>query len=300
MASYASLLYGSYSAIGRALTPLSVNSLSDAALMGCKVLLISARGHNDDITLGAERLVSMKHPRVANLSVKDSDKNQLKKRLSPSNSFNYTSDLTSKFIEFESIIAQYSLLNKAFGNEITDPDIQVPYCYTRNDGGGDVLPLSLVQHLVVLYADYAEPVAVDLESKMVESGLASVQHCDYRNFCHGRFTFAGNHIGGENDNLTRGDTAVVILSSPRLQSISDNVRKVLPPWCPIITLTSEQEDSSSSINLLAKASLFYVDFALAKGIKKPLDPPSANIDKRAPQNIVKFKKILKNKGPLCL
>lgn len=271
VASYASLLYSTRSAIGRAITPLSVNTLSDATLMGCKVLLISASGHNEDITYLADRLVSMKHPRVANLSIKDGERNQLKKKIPSSKSFNYTSEFTSKFIEFESVIAQYSLLNKSFGGTITVPDIQHPYCYTRNDGGDDVVPLSQVHHLVVLYSDYAEPVSVDMESKMVESGLASVQLCDYRNFCHGRFAFVGNHIGREKEHLD-GDTAVVILSSPRLQPIADKVREILPPWCPIITITTEHKDSYASIDLLAKSSLFYIDFALAKNVKKTSRP----------------------------
>lgn len=298
VASYATLLYGTGSAMGRALSPLSVNSLSDTSLLRCKVLLVSASGHNKDINYIADRLTAMKHPRVANLSIKDGDNNELRKKVAPACSFNYTSDFSNEFVEFESVVAQYSILCKAFGCELPDLDIQNPYTYSCSDDRYDAIPLSQVRHLVVLYADYAEPVAVDLESKMVESGLVCAQLCDYRNFCHGRFAFVANHVGNEQDYKNNADTAVVILSTPHLHSVAERLKTILPKWCPIVTIETVEHGPAAGFDLLAKASLFFIYMAHEKGLNNPLNPRCPNIDKRVPQNKVTFKKDLKKQGPL--
>ena len=298
VANYATLLYGTRSAMGRSLTPLSVNSLSDNALLRCKVLLVSASGHNKDIVFLSDRLHSLKHPRVANLSIKDSENNKLKAKVSAASLFNYTSEFPSEFVEFESVVAQYALLCRAFGGKLPSQDLQQPYYYCRKDGGNEVLPMSRVQHLVVVYADYAEPVALDLESKMVESGLVSVQLCDYRNFCHGRFAFVSNHIGLKTDYMFQADTAVMILSSNYTKSVATRLRSILPDWCMVFSVTTEHMGPAASLDLLIKSNLLYIDFALEKGLRKPFDPPCMTINKRYPQSAVSFRNDLKTQGPL--
>jgi hypothetical protein len=73
--------------------------------------------------------------------------------------------------------------------------------------------------LLVLYGSELTAVASDLEARIVEVGLASVQLADYRNFAHGR------HAGLQR-NLQR--TAVVALSTPASQDLADATLAVLP------------------------------------------------------------------------
>ena len=45
---YACMLYGTYQGLGRAVTPLSFSSLSDATLRNSKILILSNSGHGVD------------------------------------------------------------------------------------------------------------------------------------------------------------------------------------------------------------------------------------------------------------
>ena len=65
-------------------------------------------------------------------------------------------------------------------------------------------PLWTCSTLVVLHGPSTEPAVVDIESKLVEAGLASVLPADYRNFAHGRHNWLARH-GDE--------TAVLALAS---------------------------------------------------------------------------------------
>lgn len=80
------------------------------------------------------------------------------------------------------------------------------------------LPLS-VDRIVVLHAPDLAPVAVDLEARLSEIGLAAVQVADYRNFAHGRHT-------GLDRNL--GRTTVLALSGQQSASLATATLKALP------------------------------------------------------------------------
>ena len=93
---------------------------------------------------------------------------------------------------------------------------------------GDVLPgelpslacsVPVAKHLLVLYGPELAAVASDLEARIVEIGLASVQLADYRNFAHGR------HVGLQR-NLEQ--TAVLALSTPASEDLADATLAVLP------------------------------------------------------------------------
>ena len=88
-------------------------------------------------------------------------------------------------------------------------------------------PLRRIRHFVVLFSDYAEPAAHDFESFVVETGVASAQVSDYRNYCHGRFLFVGNHTRHETKKhtLKESDVAVVLFISPRDRELVQQIRE---------------------------------------------------------------------------
>ena len=311
---YSALLYSAHCGLGRAMTCFAVNSLSNATLLGSKVLINSAGGRNDDVVQVADRLHKLNHPAAANLTMFDNRDNRLKKKISdlnPSHSFNLCGhevfDEGETFVNITPAITSYSLYYKAFTGktDFTGLDLRSRYTYTANDGQSEVPPLQNIEHLVVLYGGYGEPVAYDFESMMVESGFASVQLADYRNFTHGRFCFVGNH-------LTNKNTAVVMLVTPREKGIVERYRKisdserfkesnqVFPDNTPIITLETEHDSPLASIDLLIQQTRLYIDISDAHGVKSLGNPVCKNIDKRTPRSLIRFIKDFQKAGPITL
>jgi hydroxymethylpyrimidine pyrophosphatase-like HAD family hydrolase len=96
---------------------------------------------------------------------------------------------------------------------------------------GEVLParlprteltesLPVCERLVVLYPPPLAAVAVDLETRLAEIGLAAVQLADYRNFAHGRHTGLQRNMGG---------TAVLALSEESSEDLAEATLAALPP-----------------------------------------------------------------------
>ena len=313
---YSVLLYGAHCGLGRALTCFAVNSLSDATLMGSKVLINSAGGRNDDVVQVADRLQKLHHPAAANFTMFDNVDNRLKTKISslnPNNSINLDGHEVfnegETFVNITPAITSYSLYYKAFTGmtDFTNLDIRPRYTYTANDNKGAVPSLGDINHFVVLYGGYGEPVAYDFESMIVESGFASVQLADYRNFTHGRFSFVGNRMADE-----KPDTAVVMLVTPREKGIAERYRKqakngkykssdqVFPDNTPIITLETEHDSPLAAIDLLIQQTRLYIDISNAHGVKSLGNPTCKNIDKRAPRSLIRFLKDFRESGPITL
>jgi hypothetical protein len=120
---------------------------------------------------------------------------------------------------------------------------------------------------------------------MVESGIASVQLCDYRNWCHGRFIFLSKHL--EN-------TALVLFLTPReKQFVNDLIdgktwrgekQDIFPTNVPVIKVESEFDSPLASIDLLIKMYVLFNDIAKAVN-EEPCSPKNpCGIDKRFPKN----------------
>lgn len=291
------MMYEALGGVAKAVTPYSVYAMSDTALSRCKFLLVSSSGHNKDIVRIAKHLMELVPDSVANLTTADSTSNDLKAIIPAERSFNFKSDLTDGFISVNSVIANYALIIKALKGEC---DTDLSYTPDENGAGiADETDLSGIRHLMILYGGWGKPAAIDLESKLVESGVATCAVSDYRNFCHGRFIFAGNHCGHEKKAYIPDDTAVVMLTTPREANFAAKIRAVLPDRCRVITLHTDRTDSTASLDLLYQSSALAGAIADAHGIN-PLSPPNhGKIDKRYPQNIP-FISDIKSSGPLTV
>ena len=316
---YSSLLYGTYKGLGRAVTCYNLNSISDETLLKCKVLINTAAGRNDDVVQVAERLLKLKHPNAANFTPFDNENNKVKKiisKLNPESSINLDGDNMvmgkGAFVNINEAISSFSLYYKAITGktDFLDLDFNKNYTYTSNAGKTKLPPLGQIKHFVVLYGSYGEPVAYDFESKIVESGFASVQLADYRNFTHGRFSFVGNNICTAQTVKKCGETAVVMLVTPRekktveyYRQIAENNKfkfsnQVLPDWTPIITLETEYDSPLASIDLLFQLTKLYLDISHSRETEDVEKPVCSNIDKRTPRGKVRFKKEFKKFGAL--
>lgn len=86
--------------------------------------------------------------------------------------------------------------------------------------------------------------ATDLETRLVETGLATVQKTDFRNFAHGR------HLG-----LSRmtGHVSVIAMSDSRTAKLAAATLDLLPADIPVMHLTSAATAPASSLDLLVRS-----------------------------------------------
>ena len=93
----------------------------------------------------------------------------------------------------------------------------------------------------ILYAGWAAIAAMDIESKLVESGLADAHYADLRNFAHGRHHWLAR----------RGETtAVVALVTPEWSDLLNKTLAVLPTSTRIIRLESSSDGPLGAVELV--------------------------------------------------
>ena len=168
------------------------------------------------------------------------------------------------------------------------------------------VPVSLewVEHFCILYSGYGEPVAHDFESVMAEAGMGSVQVCDYRNFCHGRFVFPSNFTENDREPRYRSDVAVVLLITPRDRKLAEDVRKIaVSGKTPVITIETELNSALATIDLLIKTHVL-IGYIGEQGKRtnphEPYNYNSKDVRKEYPKNRVKFIQEQKANGNLVL
>ena len=98
--------------------------------------------------------------------------------------------------------------------------------------------------ILLLFGPETRPAAVDFESKFHESGLASVQVADYRNFAHGRHLWLAQHP----------DTTIIAFISPNDRTIAEATLRLLPK--EIRTLRVETSLNGIAAAFAAQAAVF--------------------------------------------
>lgn len=295
---YACLLYGTANGVGRAITPLEFASLSDNAVRNSKVLILSSSGHGTDPEYTGRRAFTLNPGRSACITTPGDD-NILVPRAEKTGASAFVYDWPSfgctGFVGCLNHIAIFGLVYKAFTGDSDfasklpfRPDPDSNFIYRTRAAGGEVKPFSSYKHYIVLYGGYGEPAAVDLETKFHESGIASVQLADYRNFTHGRFIFESNNFD---------DTCIVLIRTPREKKFSeqcileakgihkDKATGVLPDLfpadMPVVLIDTGHDSALASIDLLMKSQVFFSAAADACGMD-PFNPSNPmKIDKRA-------------------
>lgn len=288
---YPALLYGMSAGLAKAITPLEFASMSPAAIANCKILLLSASGKNMDVGYAAKRAIKYNPDNTACLTfVDDPAKNRVMKLLNKENFFCFKNPYTDGFISIRSKIFTYALLYKAFSGceKFADQlnfDLTYNYCINKE---GELPSFKNFKHYCVLYGSYGEPVAHDIESVMAESGVASVQLCDYRNYCHGRFIFGWNHCQCKRHPET--DVCMVLLVSPREKRLAEQLRKkVLPANMPVVEISTGLNTSLATMQLLLNALHFTFDMAENHRGLNPNNPPNyTTLDKRLPMSGINF------------
>lgn len=308
---YAALLYESNESMAKSLTPLAMASISDKALQHAKILITSSGGNSEDVKYVVPRAVAVNPHGVCGITGSHGGKNLLIDTLKKvtTNVFQYQWPAQHAFIATVTAIARMALFYKAFtkdGDILSKLylDLRPSHCYSyspRVEGaafkdaeGREYFPkLNDIRNFIVLFSGWSRPVAIDFESKMVECGIASVQVCDYRNFCHGRFIFPSKHLD---------DSVLVLFLTPREVEYVDslilkgrdnhNVEELFPPQTPIIKIQSEIDNPLATIDLLIKMNVCFNEIAKAF-IEEPCNPKNpSGINKETPRSKPISKSIL--------
>jgi len=102
-------------------------------------------------------------------------------------------------------------------------------------------------HLVGLGAGWATPALHDLESKVVESGLATIEISELKNYTHGRYLSLYK---------SPEDKIVVIYKSPSTKELSNFLTRRLREIAPVVVLESKHDDFRGTFEFLILTFLF--------------------------------------------
>ena len=291
---YAALLYETNEGMAKALTPLSMTSISDKALKNAKILITASSGHGIDEAYTVPRAAALNPQGICGLTRTNDGKNILVNTLKgiTTNWFQYHwSRQKGSFIATNSTFARFALFYKAFtqDSDILDKlniDLTPEHCYSYAPRvKGKIPSLDKIKNFIVLYSGWGRPVAIDFESKMVESGIASVQMCDYRNFCHGRFIFLSKHLE---------DSALLLLITPKEREYVDRLilkgktfrgdKELFPQQTPVIKIETDLDNPLAPIDLLIKINVCFNEIAKAFG-DEPCNPVNpSGIHKEVPRS----------------
>lgn len=295
---YLALLYESNKAMAKSLTPLSMASISDEALKSAKIIITSGGGHGSDEDYTVHRAASVNPQGVCGITSKNDGHNIVINTLKgvTDNWFLFNTPRQSGFIGTDSIIAMFGLFYKAFTNDSDivnklDFDLSSTHCYSYAPRvEGNIPSIKDIRNYIVLYNGWSRPAAQDFENKMIEGGIASVQLCDYRNFCHGRFIFLSKHLE---------DSVLLLFLTPREKEFARRLvlegktfrgqRDVFPKNTGIIIIETGHDDPLASIDLMIKMQVCFNDIAKANRFSEnddPCNPDNPNgINKEFPRSL---------------
>jgi hydroxymethylpyrimidine pyrophosphatase-like HAD family hydrolase len=116
--------------------------------------------------------------------------------------------------------------------------------------------------LIVLHGPSTLPAAVDIESKLTEAALGSVQLADYRHFAHGRHHWLAKR---------RSSSAVLAIICDDDRRIAESMLSLIPPAIPIVHLDVPYAGWLAGISAMARGFFLAASIGRSRGID-PGDP----------------------------
>src|SRR5690348_16962472 len=235
------------------------------------IVLVSAAGKNPDILGIAREAIESEHQSVTALCAsRNSPLSHIVNSFSRGFSFEF--DLPGGrdgFLATNSLLALSTVILLAYKLSPDDPSLSSLFKSSslRDSVGRFGLSRTFLdcKYLVVLYGPESRTGAIDLESKLVEAGLVSVQLSDYRNFAHGR-----HHWIAKNPN-----TAVLALAAKDEISLATGTLTLLPSAVPQHLVRTEYHFPASCLALQAAVFEVVAEYGKARGIDpgRPGVPP---------------------------
>jgi len=251
--------------VAKADTPLSALSYLKV-LKHPAIFIVSAGGKNPDI-LGIAKAVVESEPEslIALCATKNSPLARIVNGYSRGFCFDFEMP-TGKdgFLATNSLLALSVAALRGYGYDTSDLPQSFEVARQVSGRAGpkrqsrDLSHLLSVRHLIALHGPQSRSAAFDLESKLIEAGLVSVQLADYRNFAHGR-----HHWLAKNP-----DSAVVALASKEETLLAERTLRLLPRNIPSTLIASPASSYASWVVL--QAAVF--DLVAKFGDVRKIDP----------------------------
>jgi hydroxymethylpyrimidine pyrophosphatase-like HAD family hydrolase len=228
------------------------------------ILLVSAGGKNPDI-LGVARAAVESEPKalIALCASRNSPLSRIVNEFNRGFSFEF--ELASGkdgFLATNSLLALsiVALTAYGFGSEHLPSrlgNVFSPSALHRGASPAHASPSFFsCDYLVVLYGPNSQTAALDLESKLIEAGLVSVQLSDYRNFAHGR-----HHWIAKNPN-----TAVVGMAAKDEIPLASRTLALLPPTVQKLLLKTDYSGPASWLALQAAVFALVAEYGKSRNI----------------------------------
>ena len=220
-------------------TPLDLLALPSTSKYA--IGLVSARGSNPDIVEAFES-ASLGEPRgIVAITFAEGSKLDIRGKKYPwAKVINFRPPVRRDgFLATNSLLSFMVLLHRAYA-AAADRELNLPPRLPEPRMTGTLVEPFPTTYSI-LYAGWAAAAAMDLESKLVEGGLADVHYADLRNFAHGRHHWLAR----------RGErTTVVALVTPEWSDLVNKTLAVLPPGTRIIRLESSNDGPVGAIELV--------------------------------------------------
>jgi len=247
---YAAISFQQYGVMAKAVTPLEL-FYSQNVLRNSNILFISASGKNTDILFGYKTAINCEPNRIYSLCMKK-DSPLAKLAADTSISKHYEFDNPSGkdgFLATNSLISFFSLIYNVF-KPVSDSDsLTITNKGSLNELEVFLKKVSPNHTFNILYAGFGYPVAVDIESKLVEAALSDVITSDYRNFGHGRHHWFAKR---------KANSAIIAIITPEEELIAQKTLSLLPSDIPTLVIRTSYNNSFASIDLLIQ-SFYFVD-----------------------------------------
>ncbi len=235
------------------------------------IVLVSAGGKNPDI-LGVAREAIESEPQslIALCSSRNSPLARIVNSFARGFTFEFDSPSSKDgFLATNSLLALSAVVLTAYGYRPDNPALRRLFSSSslRTCLGhlGSKRVFFDCKYLVVLCGPESRTPAIDLESKLVEAGLVSVQLADYRNFAHGR-----HHWIAKNP-----DTAVLALAAKDEIPLASRTLELLPSAIPKHLIKTQYCAPSSWLALQAAVFALVAEYGKARQIDpgRPGVPP---------------------------
>lgn len=254
------LHHQNHGVIASDITPLELQYSKKAINKGTNVVFISASGKNSDILFAFDTTVALEPNTILSICLQ---KNSLLSKRSSNFSISGVLEFEipsgkDGFLATNSLIAYFIIISRLYGHAFSLQNL-IPEQSFFNKLKDFSKLLYEDFTILVLYAGWGKPIAMDLESKFSESGIGNILISDYRNFGHGRHNWIDKK---------KKQSAIVALISDEEKGIARKTLELLPKEIPVFIIGSDQKYADASLELLVK-SFFLVEEI---GILKKIDP----------------------------
>lgn len=238
---FAADLLTSRGVFAKAVTPLEL-FYANATFRKSNLVFISASGNNTDILFAFKKAIESDPLSILSICMRKKSKlATLAAEYSGCNTFGFDPPAGKDgFLATNSLAAYFVILYRAIA------DSRLAYQLPASDDSpflGVLKKVNKQTSFTILYGSYHHAVAVDLESKFSEAGLAASLLCDYRHFAHGRHNWFDK----------QKNSVVIALSCPADEKLCNKTLDLLPASIQKVVLATHVNSFEGTIHLLVQS-----------------------------------------------